>query len=969
MAAATLKVPRVDMSVTPAVNRPFPLDDPDAVWVVKTGSVDLFLTATREGRPIGARRHVLRVPEGHAFFGIGSFPLRDRELVAAALPGSSLFRTTLTAVAQQIANSDDLEPLRWLEEWIDQLYLALGHGSPRVFTVLEAGVRTAIPETPQPVLPRDEVVWVSHRKGESLFLGSSNLPFVTGPRPFPVAKHGWLEPGPRSVLSTINTRSLVEIDPVGLGLREFHRIAMLAILQESEKENVKHRDRLRAKEGASADLVGRALLQLATPLSKAQHGTSFDKTVCNDPVFLACQAVGNKLNIKVTPHPDMLRGMPLTDLIGSIAKASGIRVRQVALKAGWWKQDLGPMVAFRDADESPVALLPRSPTKYELFDPVAQKTVLLTSDLADTLNPFAYVFYRAFPPNKLSVKDLLLFGLQGCHREFLTILLMGMAGGALGVVIPYALGIVFDSLIPGAERHQLVQMALVLTVCALASAMFALTSSFAMLRLEGRMDATLQAAVWDRLLSLPVPFFRNYTAGDLAVRSLAINQIRQALTGTAITSIMAGIFSIFSYALLFYYDWHLALLATVLVGVAFAITASCAFLQVRCQREIFKIRGRLSGMVLQFVTGIAKLRVSGTERQAFSGWAREFSCQERVAVQARKISNRLSLVTSSFPVICMITIFYFNGSTIIHGGSALKTGDFLAFVAAFTQFLVAALVLSSSVVSALAIVPLYERAQPILQTLPEVTLAKTSPDRLAGAIEVSHVSFRYNPSMPPVLNDLSLSIRPGQYVAIVGSSGCGKSTLFRLLLGFEAPESGSIYYDRQDLAHLDVLEVRRQMGVVLQSGRLVSGDIFTNIVGSAKLTLEDAWEAARLAGVSDDISRMPMGMHTVISESGGGMSGGQKQRLLIARAIVHRPSILLFDEATSALDNQTQAVVSRSLESLQATRVVIAHRLSTIAKADRILVMDKGTLVQSGSYEELLSQEGLFRELAERQLV
>jgi NHLM bacteriocin system ABC transporter ATP-binding protein len=970
MATARAHIADIGEVETPVSNRPFFLDDPDSVWVVKAGSVDLFLTATRERKPVGARRHVLRVRENHAVFGIGPSPRRDRALFATVSPGGTLIRTTLAAITEQIASDGNPLLQNWLEEWIDQLYSALNRAGPRVFGVLEPGVHTIVSEDTQPMLPRQGVVWVSHRKGVSLFLGSQELPFITGPRPFPVAKHGWLEPRPESVLSTIDTRTLAEVDPLGLGLQEFHRIVMFAILLEAEKENERHRARSQAKEAASASLVGRALLQLTTPLKKGRPAVGFDRTICDDPVFIACQAVGRNLNIELKPHPDMLRGIPLRDPVASIAKASGLRVRQVALKAGWWKQDLGPLVAFRDSDESPVALLPRSPGKYDFSDPITKQSVPLTPELADTLNPFAYVFYRPFPPSKLSKKDLLWFGLQGCQREFLTIVLMGMAGGALGIAIPYALGIVFDSLIPGAERHQLVQMALVLTVCALASAMFALTSSFAMLRLEGRMDASLQAAVWDRLLSLPVPFFRNYTAGDLAVRSLAINQIRQALTGTAITSIMTGIFSIFSYALLFYYDWHLALLATALVGVAFVITASCAYLQVRYQREIFQVRGRLSGMVLQFVTGIAKLRVSGTERQAFAAWGKEFARQKQVGVQARKVSNGLSILTASFPVICMIAIFYYNGTTIIEAsGTPLRTGNFLAFIAAFTQFLTATLVLSSSVVSVLTVVPLYERAQPIFQTLPEVTLAKASPGKLAGGVEVSHVNFRYHPSMPLVLDDLSISIRPGQYVAIVGSSGCGKSTLFRLLLGFETPESGSIYYDGQDLAHLDVLELRRQMGVVLQSGRLVSGDIFTNIVGSAKLTLEDAWEAARLAGIDEDISRMPMGMHTVIGESGGGMSGGQKQRLLIARAIVHRPSILLFDEATSALDNQTQAVVSRSLESLQATRVVIAHRLSTIIKADRIFVMDKGTVVQSGSYDDLLSQEGLFRELARRQLV
>ena len=241
--------------------------------------------------------------------------------------------------------------------------------------------------------------------------------------------------------------------------------------------------------------------------------------------------------------------------------------------------------------------------------------------------------------------------------------------------------------------------------------------------------------------------------------------------------------------------------------------------------------------------------------------------------------------------------------------------------------------------------------------------------RPRGAIEASRLRFRYKEDLPIVLNDVSFTINPGEFVAFVGHSGSGKPTLFRLLLGFEKPESGFIHFDGLDLDDIDPQALRRQMGVVLQNGRITDGDIFTNIIGTAPLSIDDAWEAARAAGLDKDIEAMPMGMHTVISEGGGGLSGGQRQRLLIARAIVHRPRILLFDEATSALDNQTQSTVSRSLEQLNATRIVIAHRLSTILHADRIFVFDQGGIVQQGTYDELMAQEGLFRDLAQRQIV
>jgi ATP-binding cassette subfamily C protein len=299
----------------------------------------------------------------------------------------------------------------------------------------------------------------------------------------------------------------------------------------------------------------------------------------------------------------------------------------------------------------------------------------------------------------------------------------------------------------------------------------------------------------------------------------------------------------------------------------------------------------------------------------------------------------------------------------------VSLGIFLAFNAAFVQVLYAAVTTSAAVSSVLQVVPLYERAGPILRALPEVDEARIAPGELSGDIEISHVSFRYAADGPPVLEDVCVHVRPGEFVAFVGPSGAGKSTLLRLLLGFETPTAGSIYFDREDLAALDRQAVRRQVGVVLQNSKLTPGDLLTNIVGSSLLTLEDAWEAARLSGLDEDIREMPMGMYTVISEGESTLSGGQRQRLLIARAVVARPRILLFDEATSALDNSTQARIIRSLESLKATRIVVAHRLSTIRHADRIYVLDGGKVVQHGRYDELLRQPGLFADLARRQLV
>jgi ABC-type bacteriocin/lantibiotic exporter with double-glycine peptidase domain len=367
------------------------------------------------------------------------------------------------------------------------------------------------------------------------------------------------------------------------------------------------------------------------------------------------------------------------------------------------------------------------------------------------------------------------------------------------------------------------------------------------------------------------------------------------------------------------------------------------------------------------------LRVAGAEARAFSVWAKDFAEQRRLAFKARSVENSLAVFNSAFPVVTSIFIFgvvtAMLSTSAQAGEASLSTGSFLAFNAAFGQFLSAALQMSSVVVSLILIIPIYERAKPILEGEPEVDVARSDPGDLSGEIELSRVSFRYHDDGALVLDDVSLQARPGEFIAIVGPSGAGKSTVLRLLLGFEIAENGSVYYDHQDLAALDVQSVRRQIGVVLQNAQVLPGSIFENIVGTAPLGTEDAMEAAKMAGLDQDIEQMPMGLHTFIMEGGGTLSGGQRQRLLIARAVVGRPRILMFDEATSALDNRTQAHVSDSLGRLQTTRVVIAHRLSTIINADRIYVMDRGKVVEEGTYEELLEQGGLFTQLAQRQMV
>jgi ATP-binding cassette subfamily C protein len=749
-----------------------------------------------------------------------------------------------------------------------------------------------------------------------------------------------------------------------LSMEDYHRqfIQFAVSLWEKQKED----EKLRLQEKGKLDrmLMAKAVSKLAA-INQGEKEV-FLEGIREDPLLECCRLVGEAMNIKISSPPASGPGSQSKDYLGDIARASRSRVRKVVLKGEWYRQDGGPILVYLEEDNRPAALIPASPSQYILHDPLQGNKILVDQEFALKVKPFGFVFYRPFDHKKINLRDILSFGYKSCwKRDLVMVALMGALGGLLGIAIPVATGIVFDSIIPEGAKGQLFQVAFFLVATALAGMFFQLTRSLATLRMEGRMDGSLQASIWDRLLSLPVPFFKQFSAGELAMRAMGISQIRMILSGVTLNTILSSVFSVFSFALLFYYDAMLAGVAAILVVIAVLVMGTLGYWQVRFERKVLELSNKITGLILQLIGGVTKFRVAGAENRAFHLWSKEFGEQRKLAFKRESLGNWLTTFNAFFPVLSTMMIFY----TLASSANTLSPGKFIAFNSAFITFMGSIVSLSESLISINIVIPLYERAKPILETLPEYDEFKLDPGNLTGAIEVGHVSFRYKEDAPLVLQDVSLHIDEGDYVALVGTSGCGKSTLFRVLLGFEKPESGKVYYNGQDLSKVDIRAVRRQLGVVLQNGQLMSGNIYNNIVGAnPNLTIGDAWEAARMAGLEQDIKEMPMGMYTVISEGAGTISGGQKQRLMIARAIVNKPKIIFFDEATSALDNNTQAIVSESLDNLQTTRVIIAHRLSTIINCNRIIVMDQGRIVESGTYQSLMKKDGIFAGLAKRQL-
>jgi ATP-binding cassette subfamily C protein len=766
-----------------------------------------------------------------------------------------------------------------------------------------------------------------------------------------------------------NSASIDMSEAYWRGLDAFHDTVEAIIDIQRERDREMTRRRLIAKSEADRTTLAAAFTDLESILNRARRTRA--AAGAESALLTACRLVGDRLGIDVLESGRTVRAAGRGNPLETIARASRFAFRRVELRGKWYREDGGPLLGFLREQDAPVAILPTTRNGYELHD-VADGTVrAVTPAVAAELDSSAFMFYRCLPDRPLRGLDLAHFAVRGVHRDLLMIVLIGAVGGLLTLVTPVAIGHVFDVLIPGVERGQLAHVMLGLIVVAGAIGAFHFTRNVALIRLKHRAGDALQAAVWERLVNLPARFFSGYTAGDLGVRAMGVTGIMNALSTSAISTIVSSIFTLFAVALLFYYSPLVAIVAVGLVLVVLLVIVVCGVFQVRYRRQIEETYGKLAGLLLQFINGVSKLRVAAAEDRAFTQWAAKFAHQTRLEVGARIISNNLSVFVASFPVVCSMVIYLLvaGGGGQPAAGAALSTGSFLAFIAAFATLLSGMMMLGSTVVSTLNIVPIYARLKPILEASPEVDATKADPGPLRGRIEVANLSFRYDDDGPQILEDVSFDANPGEFIALVGPSGSGKSTLLRLLLGFEQPQSGSIAYDGFDVAGLDPWRLRRQLGVVLQDGNLLPGDIFTNIVGSAvDLTLNDAWEAARLAGLGKDIEQMPMGMHTIITEGASTLSGGQRQRLMIARALVTKPRIVFFDEATSALDNPTQAVVTESLDRLRATRIVIAHRLSTIITADRIFVLDQGRIVQAGTYEQLVNRPGLFHELVRRQL-
>lgn len=654
----------------------------------------------------------------------------------------------------------------------------------------------------------------------------------------------------------------------------------------------------------------------------------------------------------------------LNDQLNYLLRPVGVMKRAVEFKDGWWKDATSVMMGITQDGEA-VALLPGKHQRYTFRHPVTGKRERVSKKNAGMFQETGYCFYRPLPEKSLSVRDLLVYMVRSLSlSDMVYVALVSLAVTLVGLIMPFITRVIFGHIIPYRLDENLLPLFVIIVGASVATLLIKIARGLAVSRIQTKLTIFVQSASMQRMLMLPPRFFRSFTAGDLSYRMDSLNNLTSTLVNTVFVS---GTTALFAFVYLFQIGNIAPTLlrpTVITLGVSLAITVLTVVTQTILMKKIMYATGKLNGLVYALFSGIQKIKLAGAERRAFAKWSAKYKELASLKYDPPQIVKALPVLSIGVSILGSMLIY----RAAARGGVAVS--DYMAFNTAYGMLSGAVMALGSIVKNVVGIAPTLDLVRPLLREVPENSSARQQITSVQGGIELKHISFRYHPEGPLILRDINLKIEPGQYIGIVGRTGCGKSTLLRILLGFEEPEVGAVYYDGVNMDTVDIRSLRSQIGVVTQDGKLFAGDIYSNIVISApQLSVDDAWRAAELAGIAGDIEAMPMGMNTRISEGDTGISGGQKQRLMIARALAPGPKIIMLDEATSALDNITQKQVSEAIGSLNTTRIVIAHRLSTIRDCDRILMLEDGCIVEDGTFDALTRKNGPFAQLLKRQML
>ena len=963
---------RAGTSVPCAGNLPVRLDDPDSIWFIDRGAVNLFLVEFKDGVERAAPQHLLRREAGWFLPAVASDKGDEDEDATLSVIAKGSRGTLLKRLPASLLS--EVEPAELAEQtdtWLTAVTDSLSRFAirlPRPTALAQAGSTETLP--PCTLSVRRDVAWVSVPTGAvSLFMGivdPAEGSAAGRPQPalIPLTRTSWLSLFDEATLSAKSTETLVREGALLPGLASFHTAAFAL---------ERHNRRLATVDDANLERARTTSRRMAEKVARQRLLNIYDRpvergaTVQDAALADALRVIGGHegIDFKIP-----VRSGPSESPVGlvDVLDTSGVRARRLRFRAAgnWWLGDSNAMLAFRAADGQPVALLPGRFGRYREIDPVTKRTVRVTAQRAATLADEGWAFYRPLPSANVQPADLLRIALHGSAADLARLVLAGLPGGLIKLLPALALGFVAHQVTMGGSAGTLYVVALALAGFGLLGALLHLFQSAAMLRLEARSASRVEAAFWDRLMRLPPTVLRRHPAGDLAMSGMTFQNLRDGVQGVVADSLLSVIFLLPVFGVIFFYDVTLGVVALLFSLVSLLVTAFLGLRQIAPYGRMIRAARRVAGRLFQIVGGISKLRVESAEGSAYAVWARDYREQKRAELQLSALEGHSHAFGAALPFLAAGALLV---TVMTVGNRSVPVGDFLVVYSVFIAFQSAVARLGESFGTVAAMLPAFDQMRPLLAAVPETEVEGEPVDYLGGEVLFDRISFRYEADGPLILDDITIRVRPGEFIALAGESGAGKSTLFRLALGIDRPTAGAVYYDGRDLKHLNLKQVRRQIGAVPQSVRLHPLDLWDNLVSHHDgVTSDDVWAAVRIAEVEKEIKSMPMGLMTMVGTSGAVLSGGESQRVTIARSVTGNPRIMLFDEATNWLDNEGQARVMQNLAALTCTRLVIAHRLSTLEQADRIYVLQAGKVVQSGSFNDLMEVDGVFRGLVKRQI-
>ena len=939
-------------TVATAGNRPVRLDDPGSVWFVERGVLDVFFVYNDDGVAEAPFHHALRLEAGRLAFGAAGAD--QMYLMAKGLPDTVLRRIPAAELAAAPLSDVVAEDA---DNWIIGFSATVAAEivpRPRPDALLAEGAGI---EASGVLTSGGGVVWV--QGAEAQLFGTED---PEEGEAVPLTPDSWAVLREPVEIGVLTSRALEVEALLFRALPGFHRLVFgaeifnrrLALVDQANLQVNRAEWRRRDEDEARGRLFG-----LLEPPPQAVSG--------GEALLDALRAVGRHGRIDIRAPSGPSREPPT---LNDLAQASGVRTRLVRLspEERWWRGDSGAMLAFRREGGWPVALLPGAMGRYRLYDPKTGRTRQVRRADADTLTADAYILYRPLPDDAPGGVRSLLSNASGRFApDIARVFVTGFAASILALAPAVGIGVLVRHVIPSGEGGRLVQFALLLALVALTAALAHVLRGAAVMRIEGRLAARVTAALWDRLLRLQTRFYGEYSSGEISMRASVFQALRDRISGATATALLSAAFLIPSISFVFLYDAALGQLVLGIGVAALVVAAAFGAAQTAPQRRRFREERLLAGHLSQLIGCVDKLQAAGAEGSARASWARRYREQKLADIRIGVLNEHLHAFSAAVPLLAAAALFAAAVHSPEEGGPGV--GGFLVVYIASMVFYAAIVSLCGALETIASVAPACEQVLPILAATPEAGRGSAPPVALDGGLRFETVSFRYTEDGPLVLDRVTIHAGPSEFIAIVGESGSGKSTLVRLALGLETPAGGAVYYDDRDLAHLDPVSVRRQVGVVLQDGGVQLGTVLDNIIGlSRTLTMDDAWRAAKQAAVDDDIALMPIQMHTSMGERAAVVSGGQSQRIRVAAALARNPRIVFLDEATNWLDRKSQAALMEGIRNSAATRIVIAHRISTIREAHRIYVLEAGRVVQVGRFEELAGQDGPFRNLIRRQM-